>query len=913
LTSSSFTLRLNNNTIGSQPILPITAGHYDQKGNIATSHFSINSSIINNNPNLTVNLTYNKSGNNSAIGYLNYLAINVQRTLQLYNNSTLFRNKESRITSPIKYSIANANSSYKIWDVTDPLKPKNQHYTLNGDNASFITEGNNLKEYILFSGSGHPTPSFVEKVKNQNLHGITSPNLPDLVIVTPEEFLSEAQRLANFRTNFDKLSVEVVTLNQVYNEFSSGAPDVTAIRDFMKMLYDRKSGNDSIRYLLLFGDCSYDFKNRITNNTNIIPIYHSRNSLHPLKTYSSDDYFGFLDDNEGRWDENSGDNHLLDIGIGRLPVKTIDEASAMVNKIIHYHTNETTLGKWRNKITFVADDGDGNLHQKDAEKLAKIVNDRYKVYNINKLYIDAFQQISTPSGETCPALKQFLDLEVDRGTFVVNYTGHGGESGWSQENILDIPQISKWTNYNMLPFFVTATCAFGRYDDPQIVSGAEHLVNKSDGGAIGIITSTRPVYASSNLKLNEALYSEIFRSKNGEMPRLGDIIRNTKNNSISGVNNRNYALLGDPSMRLEYPEENISITKINGNTNLSDTLKALDKVTLEGEIQSSNGTIINDFNGTLYITVYDKASSLKTIGTEGSSPLAFNLRNNYIYEGKASITAGKFSVSFVVPKDISYQFDYGKVSLYAQKEFSTKDAAGNNDSLIIGGSSSTATTDNTPPEINVFMNDESFVFGGLTSPNSLLLAKISDENGINIAGTGIGHEITGVLDNKEEVIVLNEYYSAELDDYQKGKVEYPLKDLTPGNHSVRIKAWDTHNNSAEGYLEFVVANNEQVAIENVLNYPNPFSTSTTFHFDHNRAGDDLDVIVQIYTISGKLVKTIENRYYLANSHISNGLHWDARDDFGDKLGKGVYIYKVRIRSLRDGSNNFKYQKLVILN
>lgn len=911
LAASSFTIRLNNQFVGTQSFTALSSYIYAVKGIERRNVFSI--PINTSTSNVTVSLTYNKGSYSSAKGYLNYLELNFKRDLQLYGNQTAFRSIESIANSVSEFIVKNASSSMSIWDITDPLNPKKQLFSLTGSDASFSTPTNDLKEFIAHTGSSFESPTALGRIPNQNLHGIAAPNLPDLVIISHPSFLSSAARLAQFRSTHDNMEVEVVTPEQVYNEFSSGVQDITAIRDFMKMLFDRKTPTDSTKYLLLLGDGSYDYKNRIGGNTNYVPIYESMQSLHPVDSYSSDDYFGFLDDGSGSWEENSLGDDELNIGIGRLPAKSISEAEAMVNKIIHYSTSPESFGKWRNKICFFADDGDNNLHLNDANFLSNIIKNNYNEYNINKIFLDAYPQVSSPGGETCPPAKDAINQSVEKGTLILNYTGHGGETGLAQERLVDITQINSWTNFNALTFFITATCEFGRYDDPGVVSGAEHALLHSNGGAIGLITSTRPVYSNSNRDLNQAIYENIFDPIANEMPRLGDVTRLTKNNSLYGVNNRNYALLGDPSMMLAYPKEEVVVTKINNNmVSANDTLKALGTVIIEGEIRNQSGIKLTDFNGSVQVTVLDKYSTISTLGTQGSSPTTFQAMNNLIYEGSATATNGSFQISFVIPKDISYQFDKGKISLYAKKYNSNLDANGYNAEVIIGGSDANFIEDKNAPEIKLYMNDQSFVFGGLTGKNSLFLAKLSDENGINIAGQGIGHEITARLDEGNDVIILNEYYTAKKDNYKEGTVEFPLKDLSPGNHSIKFKCWDTHNNSAESYLEFIVANEEKIALEHVLNYPNPFSTHTDFHFDHNRAGDDLDILVQVYTISGKLIKTLDSRFLSSSSHIS-GITWDGRDDFGDKIGKGVYIYKVNVRSLRDASQVFKYQKLVILN
>lgn len=911
---TSFNVGVNSQSIGTQyidGIYNLFSYAYSRKGVERTSTFTFKPNMIGGNV-LNVNLSYNYQSNSSFSAYLNYIELNFKKNLALFGTQTTFRSIASENSMVSEFQISGPKAGMQIWDISDPLKPVSMAYTISNGKAIFVDSSNALHEYVVFSGNSFDSPSFAGKVKNQNLHAIGAP-VPDLLIISADNFVTSAQRLANHRRNYSGMDVEVVKISEVYNEFSSGAQDITAVRDFVKMVYERSQGADSLRYVLLFGDCSFDYKDRLKNNTNFIPIYEARESLHPVNTYSSDDYFGFMDNNEGDWPEpDNGNVHKLDLGVGRLPVNNITEAEILVDKIIYYDTNPSTRKNWRNRICFVADDGDSNNHLNGAENLSTMVAQNYPLFNISKVFLDAFPQVSSPGGEISPLAKQMITDEVEKGVLITNYTGHGGESGWTQERILEISDITSWENKEALTFMVTATCEFGRYDDPSLPSGAEYAIRSSQGGAIALMTTTRPVYSSSNDLINEAMYENIFQKVNGQWPTLGDLMYKTKNDAISGVFNRNYSLLGDPSMTLAYPKEEVVITSINGKNPLLevDTLKALTKVTIEGEVHVG-GLISTSFNGTLNATVFDKNTEIQTLGNE-SSPTFYTKYNNSIYDGKASVSEGKFKFTFVVPKDISYITGTGKISLYAARSGSTLDAGGDNTDIIIGGSSDSVVVDNTPPSMQVYINDETFVNGGVAGSDAVLLVNLFDENGINIAGTGIGHELTAVLDDSKDVIVLNDYYSSKLDNFQEGVIEFPLRDLAPGNHSIKVKAWDTHNNSQEGYIEFVVINEEDLALQNVFNYPNPFSTNTEFHFDHNRAGDDMQVLLQVYTISGKLIKTLRKEIYQSDSHISN-LYWDGRDDFGDKIGKGVYVYKLEIRSIRDGSKEHKYQKLVILN
>jgi len=912
-----FSAKFNQISLGTFSIAPLsTGGVYPPVGVPKTQVFPITAPAAFNSA--VISLAFNNNGNFTSQANLDYIRLQGERDLQVYNSQTTFRCKRSVLQPTSEYRIQNADNSVSIWDVTDPLHPVAIVYDLIGTEAVFSDQSDNNnkspREYVCFKGNSFYTPGAGSRVVNQNLHAHTSPNLPDVVIVSHPSLVSEASRLKAHRESADGLDVLVVTTEQVYNEFSSGAQDITAIRDFMKMLYDRNTSSDSVRFLVLFGSCSYDYKDRVSNNKNLVPCYESYNSLEPLKSYSSEDYFGFMDNTEGGWSESPVINAIMDISVGRIPARNQQEASAMVSKIIHYQTSSSTQSKWKNRITFVCDDGDGNQHLKDAEIMSGLVNAKDKRYNINKIYLDAYPQETAAGGEKSPIVKDLIDKDIAKGVFILNYSGHGGTGAWSQELILELAQVEAWRNIDALPLVITATCDFGLYDDPATRSGTDAMLFNEQGGGIGIVTSTRVVYQYSNAALNSALYNSLFAPFGTDLqPRIGDVFKVTKNNSLLDINNRNYAFLGDPSMKLAYPKEKIVITSINGNavSSTADTLKALSKVTIKGEVRNSNNVVVSNYKGTASITCFDKKNIITTLGNQ-NSPYTFNLLNNVFFEGKVSIENGEFSVTFIVPKDISFLYDQGKISVYGQNGSTLDDAGGYYDNVQIGGSNASAPADNTPPLATLYMNDETFVSGGLTNSSPMFIAKVKDDNGINVGTSGIGHEITITMSNKPDAVILNEYYSTVVDSYTEGSVRYPIKDLPPGNYSLKFKVWDTYNNSTESYLEFVVANTDKMAIDHILNYPNPFSTHTEFHFDHNRAGDDIEVLIQIYTVSGKMIKSIDHVAMGSSTHVS-GLNWDGRDDFGDKIGKGVYVYKVKVRSLRDGSSTHQFQKLVLLN
>jgi hypothetical protein len=927
---ASFTISLNNFFLGTQNTMGHGGGNYHSAGDpdVQTFKPTLNS-LSYNNANLTVNINFDQGGIASAAGYLNYLELVGKRQLKLYGNQTTFRSLENIGPNAVsQFQIDNFQASSFVWDVTNPLRPQGQDLNLSGNTATFLAKTDTLREFITFNSSGiSSVPQIYGTVNNQNLHALNSKGNLDMVIVTHPAFYGQATRLANHRQQNDKLKVAVVTTDQVYNEFSSGAQDVTAIRDLMKMVYDRKIQNktktaDSLIYLLLFGDASYDYKskskvasqNRTAKNTNFVPVYEARQSLNPLDTYSSEDYFGLLDDLEGEWSESSSQGELLDIGIGRLPAQNEVDARTYVNKLIAYD-NPDHYGKWRNRISFVADDEDGNEHLRTANTIASIVETNYQDYNISKIYLDTYSQIPVANGKRSPDCAAALDEAVEQGSLIVNYNGHGGETGWTGEQVLTVNQVNSWINPVKPTFMLTATCEFGRYDDPRRSSASELAILNPNGGAIGMLTTTRPVFASYNEILNKDFFNTVFEPVNGRMPRIGDIYKTSKNKNASStqVNNRNFTLLCDPSMRLAYPEEKVALTSVQvmDGTVVSDTIKALAKVTITGKVTDKQNQTLANFEGKVNITVFEKPSIINTLGDGDGYPEPIKVLKNVVYEGVATTKNGLFSSTFIVPKDIAYNYGKGKISLYASS--ANTDAHGSKTDIIIGGAAKNIALDTIPPVIKLFMDNESFVFGGLTGQDALLISHLSDSSGINTVGLGIGHEITATLDGRtENVKVLNEQYVADIDNFRSGKVRYLFKSLSKGPHELRLKAWDNHNNSSEKRIEFIVANTESIALDHVLNYPNPFSTNTIFHFDHNRAGEDLDIQIQIFTVSGKLIKTLAATSFGSKPHIAE-ISWNGRDDFGDVLAKGVYVYKLTIRSIKDGSKVSKYEKMVILN
>jgi hypothetical protein len=875
LNSSSFTVNANSNFISNINIPNIVydyATEYAKKASNTQTYISSSDQI-------SIELEFNYSENN-AIGWLDYLQLNARRSLAMHNNILNFRDFESLDSLAIgKFEISNANSSTIVWDVTDVLNIKKVNANLNGSVLSFIDSLDILREYCAFENN-FLTPNLIGMIENQNLHNISLD--VNYVIISHPIFLTQANRLSDIHEYYDNLTSVVVTPQQIYNEFSSGMQDVAAIRDFLKMLYDRQNSN--LEYALLFGDGSYDNKDRIINNTNFIPTFQSTNSLSPVNSFVTDDFFALLDDDDGDLI-----NDLIDIGIGRFPAKNLNEAINLVDKVETYYSAES-LGDWRNSITFIADDGDakdGNLHMSDADKLANFLDTNNLNVNINKIYLDNYLQESTPGGPRSPDAQEAINRSIDNGTFLVNYSGHGGPLGWTQERILEIDQINNWTNKYKLPLFMTATCKFSCFDNPGKTSAGELVLLNPEGGAIALLTTTRLVYAFPNYKLNENFMNIFCEKNNGEFPTLGQLFKKTKVLSGSNTNSRNFTLLGDPALRLSYPKYIVSTT------NISDTLKALEEVEISGKVTDDDGNLLVDFNGILYPTIYDKEIISLTLGQESCSPMPFRNQNNIIYKGEASVSNGEFSFSFIVPKDIENNYAHGKISYYASND-NKEDASGHDDSFIIGGLADNVIYDYDGPLVSLYMNTRDFIFGGMTNSDPFLLVDIEDFSGINTVGNGIGHDITAILDNNtSNPFILNDYYKSNLDDYKSGVIEFPFENLEPGPHTITLKIWDVFNNSSESVISFYVTDKENFTISDFLNYPNPFITNTDFYFEHNQSNQNLDVSIEIYSITGQHIKTLKDTFYDSGYRIGP-ISWNGKNEYGKIVSSGLYIAKLNI-------------------
>jgi hypothetical protein len=881
-------------------------------------------------PAVTVKLIYNNNGNPSTQGYLDYVSIEATRELIFDGTQFIFKNDEVVLNPGIvQYKVGNATNVQEVWDITDKYNVKSVSNSDQNSNLTFKDVSGSAKKYTTVTNSDYfqPLRDATSSVSNQDIKGTVFLNAQgqfqdvDYIIIANNSYVSQAERLAQINRDKYNLKVKVLTLNEIYQEFSSGKQDVAAIRNMVQYVYKNASDpSKRLKYLCLFGDASYDYKNRISNNTNIVPTWNSTESFSLVSSFISDDFYGMMDDSEGEMEE----EERLDIAVGRILADTPQRAKDLVDKIEGYY-GEEAYGSWRNNIITISDDVDNAswefILQNTTDEIANRITDEKPFMNVTKIHTDSYQQQSTASGQRYPAVNEAVKNALEVGALVVNYFGHGGEDGLAGERIftkVDAQEIRNLCKFNL---FVTVTCEFTKFDNPQRQTAGEFTYWNKEGGAIALITTTRQIFVTVGVTVNEELDAYLFNFGSNDYPTMAEALRLTKNDpSVAGINQKSLIFfIGDPAMKLSIAKPEIRLTAVNDLPVAEQTgpLKALDRIKMSGEVYDSSGTFLSNYNGILTATVLDKEIDRQTLGNDNGDDviLDFKTLGETIFKGQATVTNGKFDFEFVVPRDIGIPVGQGKVGFYSKQDNILDDKSGYSFDIQVGGINENAEEDNIGPVINLFMNDENFVSGGITNEQPSLIARLQDDNGINTA-SGIGHDITAIIDDDEtNPFVLNDYYEANVDDYKNGKLSYPFRDLEPGIHTLTVKAWDVYNNSSTSQIEFNVRDkDEELVITNVLNYPNPFIDYTEFWFNHN-SSDVLDVSVQIFTVSGKLVRTLNGQTSgggKVTSSLSKDIVWDGRDDFGDKIGKGVYVYKLKVRSERLNKQVEKIEKLVIL-
>ena len=881
---------------------------------------------------ISVELSYNNNSNPSASAYLDYISIEAERSLTSLGTQFEFKHNDTSTLDGVgAFTISNASSIPQVWDVTNPYEV--QFFTNHNaeEQFSFKTNLGSLRNYQALGSDFYvPRKTNNTNVDNQDIKGTVFLDNQgqfediDYLIIAPSYLVSQAERLANINRTQNNLNVKVYSLESIYQEFSSGMQDIAGIRNFVKYVYDNASEpNKKLKYLCLFGDASFDYKNRVPNNTNVVPSWYSINSISLTGSFLSDDFYGMMDLNEGTM----SNSDKLDIAVGRILANSIQQAKEMVDKVASFYKTES-YGNWRNNFLMISDDVDefgDRLIQETTDIIAEDVKEEKPFLNVFKIHSDSYVQETTSGGDRYTLVNKAIFDALEVGAVVVNYFGHGGEDGLAVERIFDKINAQELNNPNKLNCFVTVTCEYTKFDNPYRESAGEFLFWNKRGGAISLITTTRQIFINVGIQFNKSLSQYLFSYGSNESISIAEALRRTKNDPlVTNISQRRLVFyIGDPALKLPTAKPDIRVTKINDEdiTTTNQILKALSPAKITGNITDAQGAIRTNYNGILTATIFDKNLQRTTIGNDGVTDgtdlilLDYNAMGEVIFRGQASVTNGAFEFEFIVPRDITVAEGNGKISLYSKTETPLSNQRGFSYDIMIGGVNPDAPDDNIGPTINLFMNDEIFVSGGITNENPTLIANLYDDNGINTA-SGIGHDIVATLDGDETTVYkLNDYYTAAVDDYKRGSLSYPFRDLDPGLHTLKLKAWDVYNNASTQEIQFIVFDkDESLELTNVLNYPNPFINYTEFWFNHN-SSDILDVSIQIFTISGKLIKTLNGQTNIVSgtaSSTSRDLTWNGNDDFGSKIGKGVYVYKLKVHSKETGMKAEKIEKLVIL-
>ncbi len=850
-------------------------------------------------PSPAYEIRFYNNGDSRASGWLDYLWLHGRAELAAIPNAPVFSDARSAGPGAVnEYKIKSQTASVNVWNVTDHRKPLKVEAAWDGTFVKFKSTADSVKRFVVFKNSEVPSANVSSiPINNQNLHA-TPPC--DMIIITHPLFREQALRLAEIHSENDGLQSIIVTPSEIYNEFSGGIQDISAIRNYIRMVRNKHSASDHpLKYLLLFGDGSYQNKILPPKNPSFIPTWQTQNSNVITSSFMSDDFYGLLDDGEG---ESAG---FLDIGIGRLPANDTSEATVMVNKIDKY-INGSDQGNWRNILTFAADDEDGNLHMADAENLALLVSSVNPTLNLEKIYLDAFKQVVSASGQSYPDVNKAITDRIEKGTLIFNYLGHGNENGLAHERVVKTDDINSWRNTSRLPLFITATCEFSRFDDVDFniitnkyearTSAGEMVLKNPEGGAIALMTTTRVVFSAPNYILNRNIYQYMFENDaQGKPPRLGDIIRLAKINSGSGNNKRNFSLLGDPAIRLAFPWSGNAVTDSVNHRHISlpaDTIKALAEITLSGHVSDIYGNVLDGFSGVIHTTVFDKPDVINTLANDGGFEMQFKQMNSVLFSGKTEVSDGKFIVKFLVPRDINYNYGNGKVSYYAYD--STLNITGYANDLIVGGFSNILKNDTTGPLIKLFLNDTLFKSGGLSDSEPILLAVISDSSGINTTGAGIGHDISMWINNAtSNPAILNNYFESDFNSYTKGTIYYSVGRLENGQNSITLKVWDNYNNSSQETLFFVVGDDIKFILSDIINYPNPFTDLTRFSAGHNRPEEELNIEIGIYDLSGRKIKMMRKKSS-SGGYVIEPVEWDRTADDGSRVSSGIYIYRITI-------------------
>lgn len=837
-----------------------------------------------------------QSSSSITVGYIDWIRIFYQQQLTASNDQIMFTSPDT--SGLVRYDMTGfSTSDIACFDVTDINNQQTiVHHLSQVVGITSFTDTNSvgtLKKYWTGTPAAYKTPSSPVPVPNSNLHGYSG---AEFIVITHKDFIGEANRLKQHKESLPTpISTVVVDIDSIYNEFGMGMPDAVAMRDFIRYAYEHWTIVP--QYVLFFGDATFDHKNILGNDRTWVPTIETPESNSKISTYNYEDFFSYM---------NPASPVTVSIAHGRLCPRSVEEARLLVDRIIAYE-KKPVYSSWKNLITIVADDlwstdsQNEVFNTDDSERLASVITP--KDFEIRRIYTEDFPLTFASSGRRRPEARKAIIDQVNSGTLILNYAGHGNPKVWAHEAILTLEDVkTQFTNADRLMFIVAATCDWGRFDEGTEQSSAEEAVVNKNGGAIGVLSATRAVYAHSNAETNQKFYLNMFSG--AKTLRLGDALLLTKNSLFDLQNKQKYFLLGDPTLRLAVPSARVTVDSINGNSvTVADTLRALEKVTLTATVRDTANGIDGNYSGAALITVFD-SERIRVIPTIPAVP--YQQPGSVIYKGEASIVNGKLSATFIVPKDIAYENKNGRISVYFSN--AAGDGRGYTTNFIVGGTNANAPVDSVGPTIDIYFDSPSFRSGDLVGNNPTLIVELKDSSGINSSGSAIGHRIEAWIDNSSKSIDLTDSYKGKTDSYQAGTVEYQLEGLSTGSHSIKVKAWDAYNNSSITETYFSVASSDGLTIQQLYNFPNPVSTTTAFTFRHNQQMP-IDVTINIYTVAGRLIHRIE-RFAVTDRFVS--IPWDRRDSDGDAVGNGVYFYKVIAKTIDGRYTSESIGKLAVV-
>lgn len=915
--STSFSVEANSSKLGDISFPSISSASSDIKYNVGVLSVNFSGSS-----NVKIKLSYFNNGVAGSNGYLDFIKLKATRQLSGFGKQFRFENSLSLSGIGVgSYSVSNASGISQVWDVTDIYNVRT--YSNSGQSLfSFKTSLGVLGKYVAIDNGDFyvPLKDNTSRVANQNIKGTIFKNSKgefqdiDYVIIAPDFLSGQAEKLAQFHRVNSNLNVKVITLESIYKEFSSGKQDVAAIRNCIRYIYQNASSDEKrIKYLNLFGDASFDYKDVIKNNTNIVPIYHALlSNTKGESSFCSDDFYCYMDEDEGDVTNSFGG---IDIAVGRMLVSDVSKAEEMVNKVFEYY-DQQSYGNWRSNCVMFSDDSDkatDKTLQVRQNALADVITAKKPFMNVQKILMDSYVQETSAGGNRYPKARTDLFDAFEKGALFVNYLGHGGVDGLTGERMWEKSDGTNLKNQFRYPLFITMTCDFSQFDDPTRPTAGEYAFWNPKGGVIAMLTTIRTINQSRAENFSDVIVDYLLGFDGKSQTSIAEALRLSKNSSHSSSSNV-IVCIGDPAIMLAIPKPKIKLTKINDVAidKVTESFGALSKMKITAQVTDENDVLLPNYSGEVFIKIFDKDVNKKTLNNDGYSPsMDFVASGETIFRGNASVANGQFEFSFIVPRDIRIPLGNGKISFYGKKTNQLEDKAGYDSSIKIGGVNENAPADNISPNVKLYMNDVTFVNGGITNSAPFIFAHLEDESGINTA-SGIGHDLVAILDgNLDNPYVLNDYYQTNLDDFTKGTVRFPLRNIAPGLHTLTLKVWDVYNNPSITEIQFLVVSDESITLTNVLNYPNPFVNYTEFWFTHNKPFEPLEVQVQVYTVTGKVVWT-RNQIVTTTGFLSREITWDGKDDFGNKIGKGVYVYKLTVRSTLSNQKTEKIEKIVIL-